>query len=182
VTYQWDAETELLAARLGEVRGSVRGTAAEGLYEGPNACGLTPAVSGSIELEGRDGSWLTLDVRNGRIEGIAVAVWPRIVRRPDLRAPTRAEYVHEMVRVGRSEAAVSSLEISARLVAEVADGCRTVHLSLARPTRVSDSRVNRARALHAVRIARDVLLEVDATARLAGLWLLNVPPDSVPIQ
>src|SRR5690606_17832722 len=94
VTYQWDAETELLAARLGEVRGSVRGTAAEGLYEGPNACGLTPAVSGSIELEGRDGSWLTLDVRNGRIEGIAVAVWPRIVRRPDLRAPTRAEYVH----------------------------------------------------------------------------------------
>lgn len=178
VSYQWDDETALLAARLRGAEG--RGT--QRVLNRGAAGSSTPsrgpgAHSGSVEIEGRDGSWLTLELRDGRIDGIAVAVWPRVVRRPGLRPPDDAELVDEAVPVGRPEQGVATLEVTARVVAEVDEARRTVHFSLARVPRVSEGSEGGRRA---VRIARDVLLDVESESRVAGLWLLNVPPDSIP--
>src|SRR5437870_2533171 len=49
VEYRWDPDTDILSANLGE---SLAGTG-----------------TGSIEIEGRDGSWLVLDLAAGRIHG-----------------------------------------------------------------------------------------------------------------
>ena len=45
-----------------------------------------------------------------------------------------------------------------------------------RAERTIHFRVGPRRPARAVRIARDVLLDVDARERIAGVWLLNVPP------
>jgi hypothetical protein len=42
--------------------------------------------------------------------------------------------------------------------------------------RVIHFRVGSKRDVRAVRVARDLLLELDTQSRIAGLWLLNVPP------
>jgi hypothetical protein len=51
------------------------------------------------------------------------------------------------------------------LMAEADREERTIHFRIGRP-----------RPVRAVRLARDILLEVDARDYLAGVWLLNVPP------
>jgi hypothetical protein len=51
VEYRWDADTEILTARL-------RGTSGQA------------GMSGSVEVEGSDGSWLILDVASGCIDGV----------------------------------------------------------------------------------------------------------------
>src|SRR5687768_10960612 len=56
VEYRWDPDTEILSAQLN-----------------PRSAGK--GLSGSVELEGADGSWLILDVSSGRINGVEVAVW-----------------------------------------------------------------------------------------------------------
>ena len=76
VEYRWDPDTDILSAQLS-----------------PPASG--DGMSGSVGLEGSDGSWLILDVGSGRIN---------------------------------------------------------------------------------VRIARDLLLDIDEKGHISGLWLLNVPP------
>jgi len=62
----------------------------------------------------------------------------------------------------RSGAAV---EVDAPLAADADAAERTIHF-----------RVGARRQTRAVRIARDVLLDVDASDHVAGVWLLNVPP------
>jgi hypothetical protein len=42
--------------------------------------------------------------------------------------------------------------------------------------RVIHFRVGARRDVRTVRVGRDLLLEVDSQSRVAGLWLLNVPP------
>ena len=37
-------------------------------------------------------------------------------------------------------------------------------------------RIGPQRPARALRVARDLLVEVDGRSRIAGLWLLNVPP------
>ena len=51
-------------------------------------------MSGSVGLEGADGSWLILDVAAGRINGVEVAVWPDVRKLPALAPPTNVEDVH----------------------------------------------------------------------------------------
>ena len=53
VEYRWDADTEILSAQVKHV------DAGKG-------------VSGSMELEGADGSWLIQDLTSGRINGVEV--------------------------------------------------------------------------------------------------------------
>jgi hypothetical protein len=152
VRYRWDADTDILCATLGTRAGERRAAPA-----------VSERVAESVEVEGKDGSWLVLDVASGGIEGVEIAVWPDLRRRATLAAPTAAEEGRAVLppRNGKRD----TYEVTTELAAESDEGERTIHFTLGarRPTR-------------AVRIARDLVLDVDHQDRLAGLWLLNVPP------
>jgi hypothetical protein len=147
VRYRWDAETEILTACVDE-RVDERGD------------GGWPAAS--VALAGPSGAWVTLDLRGGRFCGLEVAVWPPVVRRLVLPAPRATVVGH-----ARCPAAAAAAEVEAdvELTAERDRGGRTVRLGVGPP-----------RPARPVRVARDILLDVDDAGALAGVWLLNVPP------
>ena len=72
VDYRWDRDTDILIAQLRDV---------------PKADGM----SGSVELEGSDGSWLIFDGAGGRIRAGEVAVWPDVQKAGALVAPASIE-------------------------------------------------------------------------------------------
>ena len=115
VEYRWDADTEILTARL-------RGTS-----------GRT-GMSGSVELEGSDGSWLILDVASGCIDGVEVAVWPDVHKRRGL-APPAAEDARVVVPANGDGREIAAVEVETRLLAEADDTQRVIHFRLGAPRR-----------------------------------------------
>jgi hypothetical protein len=146
VEYRWDADTDILTA-------SIR---ANSVGEG---------LSGSIDVMGSDGAWLNLDVANGRLRGVEVAVWPDVRKVPALDPPQSVENGRVAVTFRNSGGSVAEMAVDTALLAEADHAERTIHF-----------RLGRHREVRTVRFARDLLLEIDARGRLAGLWLLNVPP------
>ena len=146
VEYRWDADTDILSAQLS-----------------PRSNG--DGMSGSVGLEGTDGSWLILDVAAGRINGVEVAVWPDVRRVPSLNPPRQVEDAHVLLPSRRAQADVSSLEMETHLVADADQEHRTFHFKLGKP-----------RNSRTVRLAPNLLLDIDDKSQLSGLWLLNVPP------
>lgn len=146
VQYTWDPDTDILSAQLT-----------------PRASG--DGLSGSVGLEGNDGSWVILDVAAGRIAGVEVAVWPDVRRLPALSLPTHVEDVQVMVPVSKTKADVASVEVDTHLIAEADASQTNFHFRLGAP-----------RGSRTVRVARDLLFDVDEKNRISGLWLLNVPP------
>jgi hypothetical protein len=146
VTYRWDPDTDILTARL------------DGVATGSGA-------SGSVDLEGADGSWLILDVARGHINGVEVAVWPDVRKRPALQPPSAVEDGRLAVPSRPSAPDVSALEIDTNLRAESDDAEQVIYF-----------RVGAARPARTVRVARELLVELDPHQRIAGLWLLDVPP------
>jgi hypothetical protein len=133
---------------------------------------LTAQVGGSsggrslsVDVEGSDGSWLILDVADERIRGVEVAVWPTVRKLADLRPPDEIESAR--VKVGRKHEphVVVAVEVDTPVAAESDDAERTIHF-----------RLGPGRQVRTVRIARDMLLDIDSRDRLAGVWLLDVPP------
>lgn len=147
VHYHWDADTDILGA---EVRGAAAG-----------GSGLT----GIIEIEGREGSWLNVEVRGGQIVGVEVAVWPDVKIVPMLLAPESVVAAHLVVPARGSQPGIASVELEAHLSAEADRAERTVHF-----------RIGQGRAAASYRAATDLLVEIDESQHLAGIWLLNVPP------
>ena len=119
----------------------------------------------SVDVEGSDGSWLILDVADERIRGVEVAVWPTVRKLADLHPPDGIESV--CVKVGRDATTntVNAVEVDTPVAAEADDSERTIHF-----------RLGPGRQVRTVRIARDMLLDIDSRDRLAGVWLLDVPP------
>jgi hypothetical protein len=146
VDYRWDPDTDILSCHLR-----------------PRAVG--EGISGAVELEGNDGSWLILDIASGRINGVEVAVWPDVRKRPALSPPETIEDARVVVPVRRSEGGVASVEVTTLMVAEADNAERVIHF-----------RLGASRETRTVRLARDLLLDVDTQSRIAGVWLLNVPP------
>lgn len=146
VEYRWDPDTEILSAQLS-----------------PRPSG--DGMSGSVEVEGADGSWLILDISSGRINGVEVAVWPDVRTRNTLKPPGTVEEGRVLVPTRRSQPGIASVEVETPLLAETDEAEQLFHFTLGRPTKI-----------RTVRFARDLLLDVDATNHLAGLWMLNVPP------
>lgn len=146
VEYRWDADTEILSAQLKHT------VPAKGM-------------SGSVELEGADGSWLILEVTAGQISGVEVAVWPEVRKRGSLPTPARVEEGRVLVPATKSQAELASLEVETALLAEADEAERVFHFTL-----------GRQRQTRTVRLAKDLLLDLDAANNLAGVWLLNVPP------
>ena len=133
---------------------------------------LTAQVGGSsggrslsVDVEGSDGSWLILDVADERIRGVEVAVWPTVRKLADLRPPDEVESAR--VKVGRNHEphVAAAVEVDTPVAAESDDAERTIHF-----------RLGHGRQVRTVRIARDMLLDIDSRDRLAGVWLLDVPP------
>lgn len=146
VEYRWDPDTEILSAQLN-----------------PRPAG--DGMSGSVEVEGVDGSWLILDIASGRINGVEVAVWPNVRTRSSLQPPGTIEDAHVLVSTRRPQPGIAALEVETPLLAETDEAERLFHFTLGRP-----------RKIRTVRFARDLLLDVDGSSHLAGLWMLNVPP------
>jgi hypothetical protein len=146
VEYRWDPDTEILSAQL---------------KQRPAGAGM----SGSVELEGSDGSWLILEVTAGRIHGVEIAVWPDVRKRDALRPPDKVEDGQVSVPSRKSQPDVASLEVETSLSAEADEGESVFHFTLGRP-----------RQPRTIRLARDLLVDVDASNNLVGVWLLNVPP------
>jgi hypothetical protein len=146
VVYRWDADTDILSAQLRPM---------------PAGNGS----SGSVEIEGADGSWIIFDLRDECVCGIEIAVWPDVSKRGTLGTP--GDVREASVRLpGQGEASgVTSLEVETPMAAESDMQGRVFHFRFGGPRETS-----------AVRVARDLLFEVDATNHVAGLWLLNVPP------
>jgi hypothetical protein len=146
VEYKWDADTDILSAQL-KTRVSDEG------------------MSGSVEVEGRDGSWIILDVAEGRINGVEVAVWPDVRKLATLSPPLQVEDARVMLPSRRSQPSIADLEVDTPLIAEADSSERVIHF-----------RLGKTREARTVRVGRDFLLDVDRQSRIAGLWLLNVPP------
>lgn len=144
VAYRWDEDTDVLTAR---VQGN----------------GPVPRIV-SLDLEGRDGSWLILDVSDVGILGVEVAVWPTVRKRSDLVPP--ADVATVRARVGHLSAGmVAAVEIDTPVWAESDRAERTLHF-----------RLGNGRDVRTVRVAREMLIDIDSRDRLAGVWLLDVPP------
>jgi hypothetical protein len=146
VEYRWDADTDILTASLRN------GAAGEGM-------------SGSVELTGDDGSWVVLDVKGGAIRGIEVAVWPDVRKLPTLTLPSAVENARLTVPARNADRGVSLVQVDTTLIADADHAERNIHFRLgaSRPSRT-------------VRIASDVLIDLDDRSRILGVWLLNVPP------
>jgi len=146
VDYRWDADTDILTASL---------------RAGPAGQGM----SGTVEMEGQDGSWVIFDVSRGNIAGVEVAVWPDVRKVADLEAPADALPARVTVPARQSQPGIAAVEVDTRLSAEADRAERTIHF-----------RFGSARSARAVRLAQDLILDVDDRNRIAGVWLLNVPP------
>ena len=153
VAYKWDSDTEILSAQLS-----------------PGAP-MENGMSGSVGLEGADGSWLILDVASGRINGVEIAVWPEVRKLPALAVPSTIEDAHVSIPSRRSQPNIASMETVTRLFAETDHAGKTYHFRLGKP-----------RQCRTIRLAKDVLLEVDEKSQISGLWLLNVPPSPAPVD
>jgi hypothetical protein len=151
VAYTWDPDTEILSAQLAPI---------------PGADGM----SGSVGLEGKDGSWVILDVAKGHIKGVEIAVWPEVRKISALAPPTQIQDARVVVPARQSQPNIASLESSTHLIAEADSAQRNFHFRLGKP-----------REARTIRLARDVLLDVDDKSQISGVWLLNVPPAPVEL-
>ncbi len=146
VEYRWDADTEILCAFL-------------------RTGGVAEGLTGAMDIEGDDGAWITLELTDGRLAAIEVAVWPDVKRVKKLEVPAAAGMARLRVPASHGEFELEAVEvdIAIRAVADAPE--RTIHFRIG-PTRSS----------RAMRVARDLLIEIDSHSRIAGLWFLNVPP------
>lgn len=146
VEYRWDTDTDILTAT---VRGKPVG---EGM-------------SGSVEVQGSDESWLIFDVQAGQIAGVEVAVWPNVRTHTVFPAPADALPSLVSIPARRSQPGIASVEVETRLTADADTLERTIHF-----------RFGGAGAHRVVQLAQDLLFDIDDADRLVGVWLLNVPP------
>jgi hypothetical protein len=147
VSYHWDPETDILSV-------ACKGVAkAEGL-------------TGTVDLEGGDGSFVVIDVAGGCLRGVDVVSWPDDVRTVAKLATPAAKKDGRLLFPSRtSQAGVAAVEVDTALAVEKNESESVFHL-----------RVGRARPVTVVRVADRLLVEVDKQGRIAGLWFLDVPP------
>jgi len=146
VDYRWDTDTDILTAT---VRAVAKG---EGM-------------SGSVEVQGSDGSWLIFDVQAGQIGGVEVAVWPNIRKHAGFPAPADASPSVVTVPARRSQPGIASVAVETHLTADADTLEQTIHF-----------RFGGGRAHRVAQLAQDLLFDIDEGDRIVGVWLLNVPP------
>lgn len=146
VTFHWDAETEILSARLAGA---------------PRDRGFT----GSIELEDLRGAVLTLDVERGITTGLEVVVWPETDTVEGLAPPAVEAQGRLVVPARPSQPGVGVVEIEVPLAGRRSPDESVIHL-----------RVGAPRPARPVRLADGLIVETDDEGVPAGFWLVGVPP------
>src|SRR6266699_3411367 len=147
VTYHWDPETDILSV-------ACQGT------------GKATSFNGTVDLEGNDGSFVVIDVASGCLRGVDVVTWPDDIRTHEqLAAPVPAKDARVVFPTHKAQPAVAAVEVDTPLTVEKNQAESVLHI-----------RVGRQRPATVVRVADRLLVEVDRSSRLAGLWFLDVPP------
>jgi hypothetical protein len=147
VSYRWDPETDILTV------------ACKGVPKGNG-------MNGTVDLEGKDGSFVVIDVAGGALRGVDVVTWPDDVRTvAALAAPAPAKDGQVTFPDRRSQPGVAAVEVDTALTVDKNETESVFHI-----------RVGSRRAATVVRVADHMLVEIDKQARIAGLWLLEVPP------
>jgi hypothetical protein len=147
VSYRWDPETDILTV------------ACKGVAKGNG-------MNGTVDLEGGDGSFVVLDVAGGALRGVDVVTWPDDVKTvAKLAVPAPAKDAQVTFPTRMSQPGVAAVEVDTPLTVEKNETDTVFHI-----------RVGRTRAATVVRVGDHLLVEVDKQSRLAGLWLLEVPP------
>jgi hypothetical protein len=114
------------------------------------------------EFEGPDGAVVVLETVDGTLCGIEVVVWPDVERARSLIAPHDAP-PGTIGLVPPADGADGIVEIETVITAAAPPSETLIHLSFG---------VVRARS---VRVAENVVADLDAEGRLAGLWLQDLP-------
>jgi len=147
VSYRWDPETDILTV------------ACKGVAKGNG-------MNGTVDLEGGDGSFVVIDVAGGAMRGVDVVTWPDDVRTVASLAPPEPSKKGQVTFPGRrSQPGVAAVELDTALTVDKNQTESVFHI-----------RVGRQRPATIVRVADHMLVEIDKQSRLAGLWLLEVPP------
>lgn len=146
VEYRWDADTEILSVTL-------------------RSAGVAEGLSGSMDIEGADGAWLMLELVAGRLAAVEVAVWPDVQTVAALVVPASAGTVRIRVPSRSSQPGVAAVEVDTQIRAVADKAERTIHF-----------RIGPQRSSRALRVGRDLMIEIDGKSRIAGFWFLNVPP------
>jgi hypothetical protein len=146
IAYKWDPETEILS-------GSFKG--------GRKSGGLT----GSVELEGAEGSFVVLDVLSGVVRGLEVVVWPETSVVDGLKPPEPKSNGQLVMPSRPSQPGIAAVEVDTNLSAEKRPDESVFHL-----------RVGPSRKVDIVQLAEGLIAEVDTQGNIAGLWLVGVPP------
>ena len=147
VTYRWDPETDILTV------------ACKGVPKGNG-------MNGTVDLEGGDGSFVVIDVAGGAMRGVDVVTWPDDVRTVASLKPPEASKEGQLTFPGRlSQPGIAAVEVDTALTVDKDQAESVFHI-----------RVGRQRPATIVRVADHMLVEIDKQSRIAGLWLLQVPP------
>jgi hypothetical protein len=147
VTYRWDPETDILTV------------ACKGVAKGNG-------MDGTVDLEGGDGSFVVIDVAGGSLRGVDVVTWPDDVRTVASLEPPKPNKEGQVTFPDRrSQPGVAAVELDTALTVDKNQGESVFHI-----------RVGRQRAAAVIRVADHLLVELDKLNRIAGLWLLEVPP------
>ncbi len=147
VSYRWDPETDILTV------------ACKGVPKGNG-------MNGTVDLEGGDGSFVVIDVAGGALRGVDVVTWPEDVRTLASLEPPEANKEGQVTFPDRrSQPGVAAVELDTPLTMDKNQSESVFHL-----------RIGRQRAATVVRVADHLLVELDKQSRLAGFWLLEVPP------
>jgi hypothetical protein len=150
VTYRWDPETDILTVAC---KGA--GSAAKG-----------NGMNGTVDLEGGDGAFVVIDVASGAMRGLDVVTWPDDVRTVASLEPPEVDREGQVLFPDRrSQPGVAAVEVDTALIVDKNSQESTFHI-----------RLGGKRPVTVVRVGDHLLVEVDKQARLAGLWLLEVPP------
>ncbi len=121
-------------------------------------------LDGTIELTDAEGAIAVLDVADGALAGLDVVVWPEVTSTPRLALPGSAESGRVVIRGPRADR-ITSVEIESVLVIRTNPGESTYHI-----------KVGGLPTARIIRIADQLLIELDDEDGLAGCWLLEVPP------
>jgi hypothetical protein len=147
VSYHWDPETDILSVAC---KGGAKAN----------------DLNGTVDLSGADGSFVVIDVVGGCLCGVDVVAWPDDVRTvADLSVPPATKDGRVVFPTRRSQPGVAAMEVDTALTVEKNSAESVFRL-----------RVGRSRPASVVRVADRLLVEVDKQARIAGLWLIDVPP------
>jgi len=149
VSYRWDPETDILTVACN----------GGGIAKGDG-------MNGTVDLEGSDGSFVVIDVASGAMRGVDVVTWPDDVQTvAALEPPKPAKDGQVVFPDRRSQPGVAAVEVETPLTVDKNPTESVFHI-----------RVGRSRPATVVRVGDHLLVEVDKQFRLAGLWLLEVPP------